>query len=102
MADVELLIKIPEEVYRAYKKDCSLSFLNSDQKSIALYYLIAGLLTGKLLPKGHGNLKDEDNLKLSFVKWNMVAQDCFSYSDIDTIVHHSPTIIEADKEANND
>lgn len=54
MSDIELVIKIPEEVYRAYKMDSSLSLLNADQKSIAESYLINGLINSTPLPKGHG------------------------------------------------
>lgn len=47
MDDIQMVIKLPEEVYRAYEMDPNLSFLNADQKNIAKWYLINALLTGK-------------------------------------------------------
>ena len=47
MEDIELVIKLPEEVYRAYEMDATLSFINEDQKNIAKWHLINALLTGK-------------------------------------------------------
>ena len=55
---MKIVIDIPEEVYRAYKMDVTLGFLNSDQRSIATWNLISGLIHGKPLPKGHGDLID--------------------------------------------
>lgn len=43
---MKLIIDIPEEVYRVYKMDSSLSLLNADQKSIAESYLINELING--------------------------------------------------------
>lgn len=56
----------------------------------------------KELPKGHGDLKDADKLKHAFIKWSMAVQGFFTDSDIASIVYNSPTIIEADKEINNE
>ena len=58
MADIELVIKIPEEVYKAYKMNPTLCMLNADQENIAKSYLINGLTNGTPLPKEHGDLID--------------------------------------------
>lgn len=60
MADIELVIKLPEEVYRAYKMSPTLSFLNADQKNTAKWYLINALLTGKRLPKEEADKEDKE------------------------------------------
>lgn len=77
MADVELVIKIPEKVYEARKKKvCML-----DEADIAI-------ANGKPLPKGHGRLIDADALQ----------EDCLWW-ETDLEVSNAPTIIEADKES---
>lgn len=53
---MKIVIDIPEEVYKAYKMDTSLGFLNEDQRDHAKWYLINGLVTGTPLPKGDGRL----------------------------------------------
>ena len=90
MADVEIVVKIPEETYNLLK-DHGVSWL-------CAYRILNAVANGKLLPKGHGNLKDADKLKLAFVKWSPAVQGSFSDSDVATIVYHSPTIVEEDKE----
>ena len=86
---MQIVIDIPDEVYKAYKLDFSLSFLNSDQQSFARGCLINGLLNGTPLPKGHGRLIDGDALNRKDVN---CANTPMNF--IDT----APTIIEADKE----
>lgn len=46
---MELVIRIPEEVYKAYKTDSTLSILSADQKAIAKSYLINGLINGLII-----------------------------------------------------
>ena len=82
MADVELVIKIPEEIYESrYGEEC-------DEKDCliidAFTYAIAN---GIPLPKGHDRL----------VEANAVIKALFSKKTIDDV----PTIIEADKEQSN-
>ena len=86
---MQIVIDIPEEVYRAYKMDFSLSLLNADQKSIAKSYLINGLISGIPLPKGHGDLIDADELLRKH-------PDFDAYPFPSTTIDNAPTIIEAD------
>lgn len=53
MADIELVIKIPEEVYRHYKKVWQKRRGSIPESCIAF---------GTPLPKGHGRLIDADEL----------------------------------------
>lgn len=86
MADIELVIKIPEETYNLVK---SWNY-PTDTAHRMLFELVTN---GVPIPKGHGRLKDVDKLEThdeydgqGFTK--SVYQD-----DIDNL----PTIIEADK-----
>jgi len=72
---MELIIDIPEEVYRAYKMDSSLSLLNADQKSIAEGYLINGLINGTPLEKIRDEIKKErkvEHIPEDVEKWDYI------------------------------
>ncbi len=56
------------------------------------------VIDGTPLPKGHGDLKDANKLKHTFISWSMAVQGHFTDADIASIVCNSPTIIEADSE----
>lgn len=55
MADVELVVKIPEEVMEFIKNNGCLSVVYIDEVAKAIK-------NGTPLPKGHGRLIDEDKL----------------------------------------
>ena len=77
MADVELVIKIPEETYEYWK--------NHSHE----YVLAEAIKNGVILPSGHGDLIDRGELlKLPIDKANYPS----SY------VKYAQTIIEKDKE----
>ena len=85
MADIELVIKIPEEKYQG--------ILNMTEEILdagtfcSPRYLYKAVLYGTPLPKGHGRLIDADDL--------LAEINQFDYYDN---VKEAPTIIEADKE----
>lgn len=91
---MELVIKIPEEVKQAF--DCAES---NDLKGG--YYDHGGIIgeaikNGRPLPKGHGRLKDVDELD--------VTTDDYSGNDVLDVVlkddiDDALTIIEADRES---
>lgn len=89
MADIELVIKIPEEDWKFLKESDGCRWSRQ---------IIESVINGIPLPKGHGNLKDADKLKYAFVTWSSAVQGNFSDADIASIIYNSPTIIEADKE----
>ncbi len=80
MADIELVIKIPEGIMEYIKNNSCLSVVYSDEVTRAV-------ANGTPLPKEHGRLIDADYLreKISFVE----------RSNISYIVDNAPTIIEA-------
>lgn len=73
--DIELVIKIPEELYKA-----TINGLNAEE----IWDLRVAIKNGTPLPKGHGRLIDADDL--------------FDNTCIDEI----PTVIEADKAESED
>ena len=89
MADIELVIKIPEEIY---KHIMSMQFYIPGARNgkTLLEKILKAIRTGTPLPKGHGDLIDRKALlnrpyeKGGFVEW------------YDEIKHTTP-IIEADK-----
>ena len=88
----EIVIKIPEAIIKDAKDSpnyCPSYLFEMIWKAVA---------KGTVLPKGHGDLKDADNLKHAFIMWNMAVQGNFTDTDIASIVYNSPTIIGADKE----
>lgn len=74
MADIELVIKIPDY------------YLENIKKNLPIY--LAEEHITKILPKGHGRLIDADALQ----------EDCLWW-ETDLEVSKAPTIIEADEES---
>lgn len=85
MADIELVIKIDEELYNSYKL---LPFITSSEEII---------INGIPLPKGHGRLIDADKLHHCECKGNFSECDTCLSDDLCNLVNNTPTIIEADK-----
>ena len=67
-------------------------------KEMVVPYLYKVIESGTPLPKGHGDLKDADELKNAFIKWSRAVKGNFTDADVASIVCNSPTIIKADKE----
>ena len=88
MADIELVIKIPEELHKAllngYEEPYSRAFSDAVRNSTPL-------------PKGHGRLIDADKLSQYYkvVIDNNGITKIIDYDNLDD----APTIIEADKES---
>ena len=89
MADVELVIKIPEELYRAYKDRPPML------GDVGMDMIAQAIANGKPLPKGHGKLCDENQVVASLV-WGGFLKDDVKCGDITKILDRA-TIIEADK-----
>jgi len=80
MADIELVIKIPQETYDFLKR------YGTDGGIIE-----KAVLNGTRLPKGHGRLIDADALIESYDEY-------LGYDDEIQDIENEPTILEADKE----
>lgn len=88
MSNIELLIKIPEEVHK--------SITNGKNYISYQEYVEEAIKNGISLPKGHGDLKDMGNLQYVF---DLTREDSiYSGKDIEQAVKSMKSIIEADKE----
>lgn len=105
MADIELVIKIPEDEYGWIIKSDATVFANISSKECMLH----AIKNGTPLPKGHGRLKDENEIikaiedRVNFLKENdavfmRLRKDIDILGCIPKIRTEVPTIIEADKE----
>lgn len=89
MADIELVIKIPEEIYKhllsryKYQDTNDIGLGESGKVGVAIK-------NGTLLPKGHGKLVDLDQMCEDYWDGNYME---IHFNDLDNI----KTIIEADK-----
>jgi hypothetical protein len=86
MTDVELVIKIPEEIYETLKND---EWLKTGKTFVSKTLAVAtAVVNGTPLPKGHGDLIDrEELLKLPIDKANYPSN----------YVKYAQTIIEKDR-----
>lgn len=85
---MELVIKIPEKTYNQL-----VDVAKRDKR--ALNYFGQRVTEGVPLPKGHGRLIDADRLKEEMEK---DVRRAMSFVDLTDFVWLAPTVIEADKE----
>lgn len=86
MADIELVIKIPEE---SYKATCNGYMLPSDVENV-----VQGIKNGTPLPKGHGRLIDEKDI----LDTENNDGGWYDLVDMPEYIAGVKAIIEADKE----
>lgn len=100
MADVELVIKIPEEVYERF------GYEYRDEAAISKYtndIILDAFCNGTPLHKGHGRIGDLDELKKDMQNY---LDDCektsvytrLGFETAIAVVEDAKTLIEADKE----
>lgn len=82
---MQIVIKIPEDYYKAIKE---IPVEQSTADMLIIRY-------GTPLPKGHGRLKDENEIK-QMIEDAKVKNE-FSKTFAENIIKFAPTIIEADK-----
>jgi hypothetical protein len=104
MADIELVIKIPESTYKVFKNLSKIIGVLVYEKDILT--LIKAVKNGKPLPKGHGRLIDGSKLKVELecgIKAGNYEEGYEKYAHINGMddcidaVEYADTIIEADK-----
>ena len=88
MQDVELVIKVPEDVY----KDIMAHNRESREGGKSAYYFEGLIQNGIPLPKGHGRLIDESDLMP-----DSDYEDGTFYAVSIEQINRTPIIIEADK-----
>lgn len=84
MAFIEVVIEITEKDYKFIKE-------TAEKEPSNLNYIARKILTGTVLPKGHGRLIDADKLKARIPTIEDEYYRCRCW------IEHEPTIIEADK-----
>lgn len=98
MADIELVIKIPEEDFERCKK----------KLQMRLNVMAIAIAKGKPLPKGHGRIGDLDKLEKEMsngIKAGLMIEGYEKYPNINNMddcvecVKYADAIIEADKES---
>ncbi len=89
MADIELIIKIPEEI-RLLLINGNLS---DGQQTICDVCIQKAIRNGTIIPKGHGRLIDADELKKHKYRDNDRYENAVAVAQIDW----ADTIIEANK-----
>lgn len=96
---MKLVIDIPDEYYELYKDTNH----NVSMNDFAGLYLLEIIRNSKPLPKGHGRLIDADELYGDFID-GTEGYDCQTWNriEIGDIIENAPTIIEADKEDNDE
>jgi hypothetical protein len=96
---MKLIIDIDEELYEAYKgRPPMLGDAGMDM-------IAQAIANGTPVPKGHGRLKDADYIKLFSIEhdsWNGVEYEGVIKVVPVIAIDNAPTIIEADKEAENE
>ena len=90
MTNIELIIKIPKEVYEHILKAKSVP----DMLSIDIVNTINAVKNGTLLSKGHGRLIDVDEIQFENAEFDTYGDYSIAFDAIDG----AETIIEADKE----
>lgn len=98
MADIELVIKMPEEIYKYIMKQQF--YIPHLSGKTLVEELIIPIANGTPLPKGHGGLIDVDYLREDFRASKKIS--FADRMDISCIVDHAPIVIEADKTESGD
>lgn len=102
MADVELVIRIPEEEYRWIMKSDKTVFANVSSKECMLH----AIKNGTPLPKGHGKIMDVDKIVKKMEEREEQLKDnrsMYETACVETAIDmFGETIVEADTEERED
>lgn len=87
MADVELIIKIPEEQYKFIKQSMTMDKVK-DYHAL-LYDICEHIANGTPLPEGHGDLVYKNDVK------HKINQDCLTFErDLNEDINPAKAIME--------
>lgn len=96
---MHVVMNISEDVYKHIKEmNFYIPDIGSEEKGL-LNIILYAIRTSTPLPKGHGVLKDTEELKRAFIMWSMAVQGNFTDADIASIICNASPIVEADKES---
>lgn len=91
MADIELVIKVPEEVYRYAKKYNGSFMLTLREREMGM--CMNAIANGTPLPKGHGRIGDLDALRCENADFDTYNDYCTMFDEIEA----AETFIDADE-----
>ena len=99
MADIELVIKIPKDLYIKIYSDAEIMICGMRSGKTLLATLLRAIRNGASLPEGHGDLKDYAQLENHIFNLNENGYNITrsEYKMIDNVLFEMPTIIEADR-----
>lgn len=100
MAKIQLVIEIDEDAYEDFKWAVECEDYNWAEEFVSLSDAHKMIRNGKPLPKGHGRLIDADRLKIDNPLHLSLDIPYVTEDTVEDIIDHAPTIIEAEKEAN--
>lgn len=95
MADIELVIKIPEETVNGIKDNAMFA---KDIADRIKWDITSAVVKGVPLPKGHGRIGDLDALRCENTDFDTYNDYCIMFDEIEA----AETIIEADKAESED
>ena len=98
METVEVVVRLPKDVYEKIQQIDRIISGRRNGKSIE-FALWNGVKNSIPLPKGHGRLGDLDALRKEVSSWGM---NDYEPSDFTDAIDQADTIIEADKEVENE
>lgn len=99
METVEVVIKLPKEDYAQYKSIAEWMLSNNFNTNNTLTKLQICIANGTVLPEGHGRLIDADSMK----RIDAIQRGDFnSIESIRAWIDIMPTIVEANKEGENE
>lgn len=90
---MQIVIDISEEIMEYIKNNDCLAVAYGDEVAKAIK-------NGIPLPKGHGRLKDENEIKRMIENANVNSEPSKTFAE--NIIRFAPTIIDADKESENE
>lgn len=96
MADIELVIKLPEESYK-FAQECKSKGSSRHSWNLSHDDIVLMIANGTQLPKGHGDLIDRKELKKDIyttTEWNGDVHRIIYEASVDDAL----PIVEADKE----
>jgi hypothetical protein len=96
MEDVELVIKIPEKLYK-HIMSMQLYITGRRNGKTSLAIIFAVIKNGIPLPKGHGRLIDADDIRVIELEDSVHIIRHEKGDEVDVYIS-APTIIEADRE----
>ena len=86
---VEILIRLEDDLY----EQCKTTSLTEENEGF-YFHILKSVANGILLPKGHGRLKDENEIKRMIEEAKVNSESSKSFAE--NIIRFAPTILESE------